>query len=204
MDRNILTHIASRDQDACIKMIQAFGPDFYDDMIHRLCEINMTEKYGFYELCLNIKDIEEFSDIFGLYFEATRFYEPDAYEVEYRKLLNTWLEKASVPGTCITTVYAPTYASVVAGYKYDIRLVCTNKRRVTRFLRAFIRYDGGRFVPEYGFLIPVPRFVSDNARDKFVVVRFFKNKVIMIRDVIVSEECVYLHLPIDTLKKIIY
>lgn len=202
MDHNILGQIAIADPDACIKMIQAFGPTFYNDMLFRLCEIDVTGKHGFYEITLDIKNIPDFNPLVLKYFRAIRCLEIDNFEIEYKNRISIWLEKKLVFGTDIATVYLPSFANIVAGYKHRVRIVCPNKRRVMAFLRAFKEYDGGRVAPEHGISIPIPKSTYYGAWDKMFVVRFFKNKFILIKTITIGEECMNLHLPVETLNKI--
>jgi hypothetical protein len=204
MDRNILGQIASADQDACIKMIQALGPTFYNDMLFRLCEIDVTGKHGFYEFILDIKNIPDCKSLVLKYFRAIRCLHIDDFEVEYKNMIKIWLEKKSGCGTDIAASYSPSFANIVEGYKHRVRIVSQNKRRVIAFLRAFKKYDGGRIAPEHGISIPILKSTYNSAWNKFFVVRVFKNKFILIKLITICEDGMHLHLPIDTLNKIIY
>jgi hypothetical protein len=210
MDNNIISNIAAyADTASFTQMVKALGAEFYDMMkdMNYVKEIDLTNKYGVFEMFVEIKDLAAFKSIIGDG-GCTCYEDFSDFEDHYKKLMEPWFMNKTTKGSCLMASLRTKYASVAAGYHHSIIIVYTNKRRFLAAFKALSNLEKKgkvRFNQDFGIRVPLSR--STPEYNYFITVRFFRNKYICIEKLyhcswIDSTGIQYIEIPICSLRKI--
>lgn len=211
MDDNIISNIAAfTDDHTFTKMVKAFGSNLYYMMkdLEYVEEIDMTGKYGVFEIFVEVKDWEA---IFKLIGDCTWYEEASAFEAHYKNLLDPWLANKNTKGSCLMTTLRLKYASITAGYVASTIIVFTNKMRFLSVLNSFIELEKTgkiRLNTDFGVRIPLQHYVPPSAY-YFTIVRLFRNKYVIVDYIfkctwLYSSGISYINIPIDKVRKFLY